>query len=205
MRVVGLTGGIATGKSTVTKMLRDLGATVIDADEVAREVVEPGQPALAEIAARFPGVVGPDGRLDRAALGERIFGDDAARRTLNAIVHPRVQERFLELTAQAAAQGTELVVYDAALLIENRLHEALGGVILVVAPPEVQLRRLMERNGLDEAAARARIASQLPLEDKRAHATWVIDNGGPLEATRAQVQALWRSLSTDGGAGGPRG
>jgi dephospho-CoA kinase len=183
----GLTGGIASGKSTVATMFRDQGAAVLDADRVAREVLEPGQPALEAVARRFPGVVGADGRLDRAALGERIFSDPVERAALDAIVHPRIQERILEATAALAAQGVPLAIYDAPLLIENRLHEAMRGVVLVVAPEAVQLARLRARNQLDETQARARLASQLPLEAKRRYATWIIDNGGTLEATRAQV------------------
>lgn len=194
MKLYGLTGGIATGKSTVTSMLQDKGAAIIDADLLAREVVEPGQPALAEIAARFPGVVGPDGRLDRQALAARVFGSEAERRALNAITHPRIQARVLELTQQLAERGEPLAIYDAALLIENRLHEALDGVILVVADSVTQRERLMQRNRLSAEEADARIAAQLPLSEKRPHATWVIDNSGSRDATRAQVDAVWQQL-----------
>jgi dephospho-CoA kinase len=187
VELFGLTGGIATGKSTVAAMFREQGAEVLDADLVAREVVEPGQPALEAIALRFPGVVGPDGRLDRAALGMRIFADPAERAALDAIVHPRIQERILAATGALAARGVPLAIYDAPLLIENGLHQAMRGVVLVVAPEATQLARLRARNQLDEAQARARLASQLPLEAKRRHATWIIDNGGAVEATRTQV------------------
>lgn len=194
MRLYGLTGGIASGKSTVSQILRALGAELIDADQVAREVVEPGQPALAEIASRFPGVLTPDGRLDRAELGKRIFADPAQRAALNAIIHPRIQEAFLARTQALAARGVAQVVYDAPLLIENGLHRLMDGVILVAAPPDVQKARLIAREGLTEEAAQARIDSQLPLEEKRRHATWVIDNTGSMEATRAQVEAIWREI-----------
>jgi dephospho-CoA kinase len=192
--VIGLTGGIASGKSTVSAMLQDLGAELIDADQVAREVVEPGEPALAEIARRFPGVVGPDGRLDRAKLGERIFSAPSEREALNAIVHPRIRERVEEKTRSLAARGVELVIYDAPLLIENRLHEGMEGVILVAAPKELQLERLRARNGLTREQAEARVASQLPLEEKRRFATWVVENDGPLEQTRARVEEIWREI-----------
>jgi dephospho-CoA kinase len=194
VRLLGLTGGIATGKSTVSSMLADLGAPIIDADLVAREVVEPGQPALAEIAARFPGVVDPQGALDRKALGERIFNRPDERAALNAITHPRIQARVLERSMELSAAGTPLAIYDAALLIENKLHQALEGVILVVTDLATQRRRLMERNGLSAAEADARIGAQLPLEEKKKVATWVIDNSGTREATRAQVEALWKKL-----------
>ncbi|MBK7858647.1 MAG: dephospho-CoA kinase [Archangiaceae bacterium] len=194
-RVVGLTGGIATGKSTVTQMLRELGAVVIDADQLAREVVAPGGPALQEIAARWPDAIAQDGTLDRKRLGEHIFHSAAERKALDAITHPRIGALMIERSSAAFEAGARVVFYDAALLIENRLHEAMNGVLLVVAPPEVQLQRLMQRNGLSRDEALARIASQLPLDEKRRYATWVVDNGGSLEATRAQVAKVWQEVS----------
>jgi dephospho-CoA kinase len=194
VRIFGLTGGIATGKSLVAKMFRDLGEVVMDADEVAREVVEPGQPALAELSARFPGVVGPDGRLDRARLAERVFSEPAERAALNAITHPRIHERVLALTTALAATGTPRVIYDAPLLIENHLHEGMDGVVLVVAPMATQLLRLRSRNGLDETQARARIAAQMPIDEKRPHATWIIDNAGSVEATQKQVKVVLEAM-----------
>jgi dephospho-CoA kinase len=190
VRVFGLTGGIASGKSTVTAMFRDAGVPVIDADALAREVVALGQPALEEIARRFPGTVTAEGRLDRAKLGALVFSDASARAALNAITHPRIQALALERTAALADQGVPVALYDAALLIENRLHEAMDGVILVACPVEVQRTRLMQRSGLTAAEADQRIASQMPLEQKRPFATWVIDNGGTLEQTRAQVNEV---------------
>jgi dephospho-CoA kinase len=194
VRVFGLTGGIASGKSTVADFFRARGVQVIDADQLAREVVEPGEPALAEIALRFPGVLRADGSLDRAALGERIFGDAGERAALNAITHPRVGARFLTKLAALEAAGETLVLYDVPLLIESGLQGAVEGVVLVTAPAAVQLQRLMARNGLTLAAARARIASQLPLASKRPFATWEIDNGGSLEQTRAQVETVLAAM-----------
>jgi dephospho-CoA kinase len=194
MRVFGLTGGIATGKSTVSSMFRDAGLPIIDADLLAREVVEPGTPALAEIAARFPGVIGADGRLDRKKLGARIFNDAAERAALGAITHPRIRDLALERTTALAQTGAPIAIYDAPLLIENRLHEGMNGVILVVCPEAVQLERLRTRDGLTDEQARARVASQMPLPQKRAHATWVIDNGGSLAQTRAQVEQVISQL-----------
>jgi dephospho-CoA kinase len=198
MHVYGLTGGIASGKSTVSRMLRELGAQVLDADLLAREVVAPGTPGLADVAARFPGVVGPDGQLDRAKLGARVFADPAERAALNALLHPRIAQAFLERTLALAEAGVPRVIYDAPLLIENGLHTRMEAVVLVVVPREVQRARLMARDGLSLEAAEARLASQLPLEEKRRHATWVVDNSGSLEETRAQVEAIWKALVARG-------
>jgi len=192
---IGLTGGIASGKSTVSGILRALGADVIDADSLARDVVEPGTPGLAEVTRRFPGVLGADGRLDRAKLAARIFFDPAERAALNAILHPLIQAEFLRRTGELEAQGRPLVIYDAALLIENGLHRKMDAVVVVDAPEEVQRRRLMERNGLTREEADARLASQMPLREKVPLATWVVDNGGPPEATRAQVERIYRELT----------
>jgi dephospho-CoA kinase len=198
LRLYGLTGGIASGKSTVSRMLRELGAHVLDADVIAREVVEPGTPGLAEVATRFPGVVGPDGRLDRAKLGARVFANPAERAALNALLHPRIGAAFLEKTQALAAQGVERVIYDAPLLIENGLHAGMDGVVLVWVPREVQKQRLMARDGLEAQAAEARLAAQLPLEEKRKHATWIVDNTADLTSTRAQVEEVWRAMLARG-------
>ncbi len=198
MRVVGLTGGIASGKSTVTAMFRELGAQVIDADQVARDVVEPGTPGLEEVARRFPGVVDASGQLDRAALGRRVFTDPAERRALEAILHPRIREEVARRTDALARAGVTVVLYDAALLIENELHRGMDGVILVSAPEAVQRARLAARDGLNDVAITARLAAQLPLADKRAHATWVVENGGSLDETRAQVRRIWEQIRGSG-------
>ena len=198
LRLYGLTGGIASGKSTVSRMLRELGAHVLDADVIAREVVEPGTPGLAEVATRFPGVVGPDGRLDRARLGARVFADPAERAALNALLHPRIGAAFLEKTQALAEKGVERVIYDAPLLIENGLHAGMDGVVLVWVPRELQKQRLMARDGLESQAAEARLAAQLPLEEKRQHATWIVDNTGELTSTRAQVEEVWRAMLARG-------
>lgn len=198
MQLFGLTGGIATGKSTVAKLFVEKGLPLIDADVVAREVVAQGQPALTEIAARFPGVVDADGTLNRAALGARIFSNPGEREALNAITHPRIRQAVLEQSVALAESGAPRALYDAPLLIENRLHEGLSGVVLVVAPRDVQRARLMARNQLTAADADARIDAQMPLDAKRPFATWVIDNGGTPEATAAQVDAVWRQMLARG-------
>jgi len=198
VNIYGLTGGIASGKSTVSRMLRELGAEVLDADVIAREVVEPGTPGLQAVAERFPGVLDASGRLDRAKLGARVFGDPKERAALNAILHPLIGQQFLLRTQELAERGLERVIYDAPLLIENRLHEAMNGVVLVWVPREVQKARLMGRDSLDEAAAEARLAAQLPLDEKRQHATWLVDNSGDLGTTRARVEEVWRAMLARG-------
>ncbi len=198
--IIGLTGGIATGKSTVSKMLTELGAFVIDADAVAREIVEPGTPALAEIAAVFgEEVIDDEGRLDRGALGEIIFAEDDARARLNRITHPRIARRMMETAKEAGERGFQWVVYDAALIVENNIHEALAGLIVVMCSPQTQLDRLMKRDELTQEQARSRIESQMPLSEKVAVADWVIDNDGSLETTRRQVRELFDDLSEEFG------
>jgi dephospho-CoA kinase len=189
----GLTGGIASGKSQVAALLRARGVPVIDADAVAREVVEPGRPALAAIAARWPGVV-QQGRLDRKALGAVVFADPAERRALEAIVHPRIQEEVQRRMAELEAQGEPRLVYEAALLLENGLDRALDATLVVAAPPEVQAARLVARDGLTPEAAQARIAAQMPLQEKLARATFVIENHGDLPDLARRVDAVWRQV-----------
>lgn len=194
MRIYGLTGGIASGKSTVSGILRELGAHVIDADLLAREVVEPGTPGLQQVVERFGDVLAPDGTLDRKRLGARVFASEAERRALEAILHPRIQAAFLEKTWALGEEGVQVVVYDAALLFERGLDAALTATIVVWVPAEVQLERLMARDGISRQEAEARIASQAPLDQKRERASHVIDNSGTREETRAQVEALWARL-----------
>jgi dephospho-CoA kinase len=192
MRLIGLTGGIATGKSTVARLLAGRGAALVDADLLAREVVAPGSPALGEIATAFgPEVLTPAGELDRAALGAVVFADPAQRHRLEAITHPRIGALMGERIAAALGSAAPLVVADIPLLFEGGRGELVEGVLLVDAPEEVQLSRLMLRDGIDEAAARARIAAQMPLAEKRRRATWVIDNAGSPESTAGQVAAWW--------------
>jgi dephospho-CoA kinase len=202
--LVALTGGIASGKSTVARRLRELGAVVVDADQVARDVVEPGTPALARIAAQFgAGVIAADGSLDRAAMGAIIFGDEAARRSLNAITHPAVGERSRALFAAAReADPDGVVVYDVPLLVNEKgagRASEFDRVIVVSADEETRVRRLIELRGMDEADARRRIASQAPESARLAIADDVIDAGGTLDETLAQVDALWPTLRAVGG------
>jgi dephospho-CoA kinase len=195
MRLIGLTGGIATGKSTVDRMLAARGATVIDADELAREAVRPGEPTLDRVVERFgAGVLRPDGSLDRSRLGEIVFADSDARHDLERITHPRIIELTQERVAAALSGAAPFVVVDIPLLFEHGRETMFDGVLLVYAPADVQVQRLRERNHLDETAARQRLAAQLPIDEKRAHATWIIDNSGDEDATQRAVDAWWDAV-----------
>ncbi len=189
--VIGLTGGIASGKSTVGRMLEDLGAAVVDADQLAREVVAPGTPGLREVVAAFGSdVLDEEGRLARERLGERVFADPGERRRLERILHPRIAE--LARQRLAAVRG-RLAVYQAPLIFETGREGEFQGVLLVDCEPDLQLSRLMVRDRLGEADARARLAAQLPAAERRRRATWVVDNSGSLDDTRAQLLRLWES------------
>jgi dephospho-CoA kinase len=193
--LVGLTGGIACGKSTVARMFTERGAILVDADAIARDVVRAGTEGFDAVVEAFgPDVLAPEGGLDRAALGSTVFGDDAARRRLEAILHPLIASESGRRLQAAFAEGAPLVVYDAALLFESGRSEHFRPVVVVSAPPDVQLRRLMARDGLDEPSARARIDAQMPVAEKVARADHVIDNGGTREQTEAAVAALWDTL-----------
>jgi dephospho-CoA kinase len=192
--LVGLTGGIGSGKSEVARRLVAHGAVLIDADVVAREVVEPGTPGLAAVVAEFgEGVLLPDGSLDRERLGSIVFADADRRAALNAIVHPLVGERMREL--RDAAPDGSVVVYDVPLLTENDLAGMYDTVVVVDAPVETQVARLVGIRGMTEEAARARIAAQATRERRRAIADHVIDNSGTLDELYAQVDALWVELA----------
>ena len=187
----GLTGGLASGKSTVAARLRARGLPVIDADALAREVVAPGSEGLAEVVrALGPEVLLPDGGLDRARVAELIFGDPDRRRRLNAIVHPRIGALTAERAAELAARGEDLACYEAALLVENGLADAFRPLVVVAAPEAVQVARAMARDRATEAQVRARLAAQRPLADKIAVADYVIDNSGAPEDTQQQTDEV---------------
>lgn len=192
--LVGLTGGIATGKSTVAALLARCGALVIDADQVARAVVEPGQPALEEIAREFgPEYIGPDGRLRRDRMAERVFGDPDARRRLEAILHPRIRAE-MEVRI-AGAPPDAIVVLDVPLLFESGTwRERVAYVIVVYADRRTQRRRLRERDGLDDEAIERRLAAQWPTALKLSRADFAVYNQGDREALAAQVCDLWQRL-----------
>jgi dephospho-CoA kinase len=192
---VGLTGGIGSGKSEVARRLAEKGATVVDADLVAREVVEPGTAGLRRVVEEFgPGVLRPDGTLDRPALGAVVFADPQKLQVLNAIVHPLVGQRTAELIEQAQASGAQICVHDVPLLVESGLAAAYEVLVVVAADPATQLARLTGDRGMTEAEARQRIAAQAPLADKLAVATHVIRNDGSLQELVEQVERLWESL-----------
>ena len=199
MQLIALAGGIASGKSLVAARLGELGAVVIDADELARAAVEPGSPALQRIAAEFGAeLLLPDGSLDRPALGAIVFGDAERLAALNAIVHPEVGRRSrAAIHAAAAADSGAIIVYDIPLLVETGRHrtERFDRIVTVAADAETRVRRIVEHRGLDEAEARARIAAQASEAQRQAIATDVIDNDGTIEATLAQVDALWAELT----------
>jgi len=194
--VVGLTGNIASGKSTVARLLAARGATIIDADALAREVVAPGQSALAAIAARWPGVIAADGALDRPALRQLVFADPDARAALEAITHPAVGARRDAALAAAAAQGARIVVYDVPLLFEAGLQDSVDVVVLVDAPVTQRRDRLVRERGLTPAEADAMIAAQQPAEHKRPRAHHILDNDRTPAALTAQVETLWSALAT---------
>jgi dephospho-CoA kinase len=192
---VALTGNIASGKSTVARLLAAHGAVVIDADQLAREAVAPGTPGLTAVVDTFgPGVLAADGTLDRAALRQRVFRDPAARQALNAIVHPAVARLREARVAEATAVGARILVSEIPLLFEVGLEHAFAGVILVDAPEAVRLDRLVRDRGLAAAEAQAMIDAQWPADRKRAGATWVIDNDGPPAQLPERVAALWSAL-----------
>ena len=191
---VGLTGGIASGKSMVAEELAARGAVIIDADLLAREVVEPGTPALAAIIDRFGSEVVSDGQLDRARLAQIVFADPLARRDLERIVHPAVRARAAEL--ERAAGDAAVVVHVIPLLVETGQHQGFDLVVTVDADHETQIQRLMLRDGFSRAEAESRIAAQASREDRKRAADAVLDNTGSLAQLREQIDALWAELSS---------
>ncbi|SDH09787.1 dephospho-CoA kinase [Agrococcus jejuensis] len=194
MRLIGLTGGIAAGKSTVAARLAEHGAIVIDADRVAREVVEPGEPALASIASRFGEHVVVDGALDRPALGAIVFADADARRDLERITHPAIQARVAERIAAHADDPDAVVVYDVPLLVEARVPHAFDAIVVAHAPAEQRIARLVELRGIAQEEAERRVRSQASDDERLAVATVVVDTSGTMEETIAQVDELWRAI-----------
>jgi dephospho-CoA kinase len=197
--LVGLTGGIATGKSTVTDMFRRLGCEIIDADVLAREVVAPGEPALAEIAREFgPEVLQPDGALDRKRLGAVVFADPERRRRLEAITHPAIRARFMARLAALMERGFDgIAIFDAAVMIESGNYKNMDRLVVVLTDEPTQRARLTARDAIDESEASRKIASQMPVADKARLADYVIDNAGDRAATEAQVRRVHAALLAD--------
>lgn len=196
MRVIGLTGGIATGKSTVSNYLLSLGIPVIDADLISREVVEPGQPGLLKLLQKLgPEILTQDGQLNRPALAKKLFHNEAVRQQVNQLLHPLIYDRMFERVAAFQSQGEALVFLDIPLLFETQTKNLFDDIWLVYVPETIQLERLMKRDQLSQEAAVARIASQLSIEEKRLLADVIIDNSGTIEVTLAQVKSLLDSMS----------
>ena len=195
VRLVGLTGGIASGKSTLAAALRALGAPVIDADQLARDAVRRGSPALQAIVAAFgPRILALDGELDRKAMGALVFADPAARARLEAIVHPAVRQGVAEASARLAAEGQAVAFYDVPLLYERGLDREVDCVVVVHAPREVQVARLQARDGLTLAEAEARLAAQMPIDEKARRADVVVDNRGDRDSLVARAAPLLAAL-----------
>ena len=198
MLLVGLTGNIGSGKSTVARMLSERGATIIDADVLARRAVELGTPAYTKIVARWGrAVVSPDGHLDRAALRRFVFADQGQLEELNEIVHPEVEQLRDRLVEQARGRGDRIVVCDIPLLFEKGMADRFDRILLVDAPRPIRLERLLQDRGLQTTEAMEIIAAQMPAELKRARADYIIENAGTLTQLERRVQDLWASLNRD--------
>lgn len=195
MKIIGLTGGIGSGKSTVAQLLVQEGWVLVDADRIARDIVEPGQPALAELADAFgEDILQADGSLDRGLLASRAFTSREKTDLLNSITHPRIQEETQARFEAARQGGADFVVYDMPLLVDKGLHNDMDATIVVDVDVEERVRRLVEYRGLEESDARRRIAAQIPDDVRRAAADFVIDNNGPREALDAQVAGVVEKL-----------
>ena len=196
MKVIGLTGNIACGKSVVASMFQELGASIIDADQVARLVVEPGQPAWKEIVERFgEEVLNPDGTINRNQLGEIVFRDGEKREELNRITHPRIIGKIKELIEEHRNEGAGVVIVEAALIAEKGgMKPIISDLIVVMADEETQMKRLTQMVGLSREEALLRIKSQMSISEKVKHATYVIDNSANLEETREQVKKVWEII-----------
>jgi dephospho-CoA kinase len=196
--LVGLTGGIATGKSTVAETLRRLGAEVIDADQLARDVVAPGEPALAEIVREFGDVLQPEGTLDRKKLGAIVFADTMRRKRLESITHPAIRARFAARVQELEDRGFEgLVFFDAPVMIESGNYRNMDRLVVVFTDEPTQRGRLMTRDAMTESEARKRVAMQMPVADKAALAHYVIDNTGDRAATEARTREVYAALMAD--------
>jgi dephospho-CoA kinase len=200
VKVFGITGNIASGKSSVARMFEELGARIIDADDVARAVVEPGEPAWKEIADEFgKEVIEPGGRINRKKLAEIVFSDEARRGKLNDITHPRIRERIRELLGEYERGGAQVVMVEATLIVERGgLMSLLDGLIVVTADEETQIERLVREKGYTREEAVSRLGAQMPAGEKVKYGDYVIDNSGPLEDTRRRVKEVWDAICSTG-------
>jgi dephospho-CoA kinase len=205
MLLAGLTGGMGVGKSTVARMLERRGAVVIDADVLARQALLPGTPGYTKVTELFgPGIIGTDGDIDRAALAKRVFSDGEARVALESITHPEVF-RLLSESLEDYRDSDRIVVFDAPLIVETGFASACDAVVVVTAPEETQLARVMQERGMTEAAARARLQAQAPASEKERFADFVIRNDGSIEELQSAVDALWNELTEAARAKGAGG
>lgn len=197
MKIIGLTGNIASGKTEVAKIFKELGAKIIDADKIAREVVEPGEPAWQEIVEEFGrNILNSDGSINRKKLGEIIFNDDRRREQLNRITHPRIMTKIKETIDNYKKENVKLVIIEAALIVERGgLLNVIDELIVVSADTETQIERIMTRDGLHRDEALSRMKSQMPISEKTKHAAYIIDNSGSLRKTRRQVEEVWKKLN----------
>ena len=196
MKLIGLTGGIAAGKSAVAAMLQRLGAKIIDADELAREIVEPGQEAWREIIAAFGGeIIRQDQSIDREKLRKKVFEDEQARKRLESITHPRIRTLAQQKIQQLAREGAEIIVYVVPLLFENRLHLWLRPVILVACDPAIQKERLQKRDKLNEREIKRHLEAQMGLEEKKKLADFIVENDGSLEELEKKVREVWEKIT----------
>ncbi len=198
MKVVGLTGNIASGKTEVAKIFKDLGAKIIDADQIAREIVKPGEIAWEEIRREFGDeILNSDRTINRLKLGEIVFKDNEERDRINKITHPRIIERMKELIKKYKKDNVKVVIIEAALIVERGgLKDTIDGLIVITADEETQIKRIIKRDELKRDEAISRINSQMPIAEKVKHATYVIDNSGTLSETRKQVEEVWEKLKT---------
>lgn len=197
MKIIGLTGNIASGKTEVAKIFKELGATIIDADKIAREVVEPGEPAWQEIVEEFgSNILNSDGSINRKKLGEIIFNDDRRREQLNRITHPRIMAKIKETIDQCKKENVKVAIIEAALIVERGgLLNVIDELIVVSADVDTQIERIMTRDGLHRNEALSRMESQMPISEKTKHAAYIIDNAGSLRETRKQVEEIWEKLN----------
>ncbi len=197
MKVIGLTGGIATGKTTAAAILRELGARIVDADEIAREIVHPGQDAWRDIVECFgPGILREDKTINREKLRKIVFKDAEARKRLESITHPRIRRLAEAKIQKATDEGADIIIYVAPLFFENKIHLWIRPVVLVACDPETQKRRLRERDRLTDAEVERHLKAQMPLEQKRELADFIVENDGSVDDLKTKLRKLWEEIKS---------